>query len=153
MLVCYLLGSYVLCLCVAGGERVLHFLLYDIVFFLFLFIIFSCYVRLVVVFFFQAEDGIRDTSVTGVQTCALPIEASIGAVRLSVIDNGIGIAPEHQARIFRIFERLHAASEYPGLGIGLALVRKSVDRMGGTVGVESSPGRGSRFWIELPGAD
>jgi signal transduction histidine kinase len=80
-------------------------------------------------------------------------ETADGTVRLSVIDNGIGIAPEHQIRIFRIFERLHAATDYPGVGIGLALVRKSVDRMGGKVGVESSPGRGSRFWIELPRSD
>ncbi|HVE43303.1 MAG TPA: ATP-binding protein [Planctomycetota bacterium] len=80
-------------------------------------------------------------------------EAADGTVRLSVIDNGIGIAPEHQVRIFRIFERLHAATDYPGVGIGLALVRKSVDRMGGKVGVESSPGRGSCFWIELPPSD
>ncbi len=80
-------------------------------------------------------------------------EAADGNVRLSVIDNGIGIAPEHQIRIFRVFERLHAATDYPGVGIGLALVRKSVDRMGGKVGVESSPGRGSRFWIELPPSD
>jgi len=79
-------------------------------------------------------------------------ETADGTVRLSVIDNGIGIAPEHQIRIFRIFERLHAATDYPGVGIGLALVRKSVDRMGGKVGVESSPGRGSHFWIELPTA-
>jgi PAS domain S-box-containing protein len=80
-------------------------------------------------------------------------DAANGAVRLSVIDNGIGIAPEHHARIFRIFERLHAVSQYPGVGIGLALVQKSLDRMGGTVGVESAPGRGSRFWIELPSSD
>jgi signal transduction histidine kinase len=70
--------------------------------------------------------------------------------RLWVEDNGIGIAPEHSSRIFRVFERLHAIERYPGLGIGLAMVRRAVDRMEGHVGLESEPGRGSRFWIELP---
>jgi signal transduction histidine kinase len=72
-----------------------------------------------------------------------------GQVRLWVEDNGIGIAPEHQARIFRVFERLHSNDDYPGTGIGLAIVRKAVERMGGQVGVESSLGHGSRFWVEL----
>ncbi|HEX4342129.1 MAG TPA: PAS domain S-box protein [Verrucomicrobiae bacterium] len=68
--------------------------------------------------------------------------------RLWVEDNGIGIATEHQERIFRVFERLHGSS-YGGTGIGLSIVRKSIERMGGRVGVESEPGKGSRFWIEL----
>src|SRR5437870_225258 len=76
-----------------------------------------------------------------------------GRVRLGVEDNGIGIAPEHHERIFRVFERLHRAADYPGTGIGLAIVRKAMERMGGSVGVESGVGRGSRFWIELPPAD
>ena len=71
------------------------------------------------------------------------------SVRLWVEDNGIGIAPEHRERIFRIFERLHGMETYPGTGIGLALVQKGVDRLGGRVGVESVEGAGSRFWIEL----
>jgi PAS domain S-box-containing protein len=73
-------------------------------------------------------------------------------IRLWIVDNGIGIAPEHQERIFRVFERLHGAESYPGTGIGLAIVRKGLERMGGHVGVESQPGQGSRFWIALPGA-
>jgi PAS domain S-box-containing protein len=73
-------------------------------------------------------------------------------VRLWVEDNGIGIAPEHQERIFRIFERLHGVETYPGTGIGLAIVRKAVERMGGRVGVESALGQGSRFWMELQNA-
>lgn len=71
-------------------------------------------------------------------------------VRLWVEDNGLGIAPEHQDRIFRVFERLHAQEVYPGTGIGLAIVRKGAERMGGACGVVSEPGRGSRFWLELP---
>ena len=73
-----------------------------------------------------------------------------GRVRLWVEDNGIGIAPEYHERIFRVFERLHSIDEYPGTGIGLAIVHKGVERMGGEVGVESAPGKGSKFWIELP---
>ncbi|MEW6488281.1 MAG: ATP-binding protein [Thermodesulfobacteriota bacterium] len=73
-------------------------------------------------------------------------------VRLWVEDNGIGIASEHRERIFRVFERLHRAEEYPGTGIGLAIVERAIVRMGGAVGVESEPGQGSRFWVELPGA-
>lgn len=73
-------------------------------------------------------------------------------VRLWVEDNGIGISPEYHERIFRMFERLHGAGSYPGTGIGLAIVRKGVERMGGRSGVESATGMGSRFWIELPAA-
>ena len=74
------------------------------------------------------------------------------AVRIWVEDNGIGIAPEHQERIFGLFERVHS-NNYPGTGVGLALVRKGVERMGGRVGVESRPENGSRFWVELAPAD
>jgi hypothetical protein len=78
---------------------------------------------------------------------------TIGAlVRFWVKDNGIGIPEEHHSRIFRVFERLHTADTYPGTGIGLAIVRKGVERMNGRVGLESEPGKGSRFWIELPAA-
>ncbi|MDZ8078667.1 MAG: CHASE3 domain-containing protein [Nostoc sp. DcaGUA01] len=73
-------------------------------------------------------------------------------IQLFVSDNGIGIAPEHQERIFRVFERLHGVEIYPGTGIGLAIVRKGVERMNGRTGVESQLGAGSRFWIALPKA-
>ncbi len=71
-------------------------------------------------------------------------------VRLWVEDNGLGISPEHQQRIFSVFERLHGEESYPGTGIGLAIVRKGVERMGGRAGVESEVGQGSRFWLNLP---
>jgi signal transduction histidine kinase len=70
-------------------------------------------------------------------------------VRIWVEDQGIGIAPEHQAKIFGTFERLHGQETYPGAGIGLAIVKIGAERMGGTAGVESSLGAGARFWIEL----
>ena len=73
-----------------------------------------------------------------------------GFVRVWVRDNGIGIAPENQDRVFAPFERLHGMEEYPGNGLGLAIVRKGVERLGGRAGVESALGAGSRFWFELP---
>jgi len=81
-----------------------------------------------------------------------PRPSSSNWMRLWVEDNGIGIAPEHQQRIFRVFERLHGIETYAGTGIGLAIVRKGVERMGGHIGVESHVGQGSRFWIQLPKA-
>ncbi|MFN6519029.1 MAG: ATP-binding protein [Nostoc sp. CreGUA01] len=71
-------------------------------------------------------------------------------VRLWVEDNGIGISSQHGERIFGVFERLHSIEAYPGTGIGLAIVRKGIERMGGQVGMESEVSQGSRFWIELP---
>ena len=71
-------------------------------------------------------------------------------VRLWVEDNGIGIDEEHQTRIFQVFERLHGVERYPGTGIGLAIVQRATERMGGRCGVESTLGQGSRFWVEYP---
>jgi PAS domain S-box-containing protein len=76
-----------------------------------------------------------------------------GTVHIWVEDQGIGIAPQHYDRIFGVFERLHGVETYPGTGIGLAIVRKGIERLGGRVGVESEEGRGSRFWVELPSAE
>jgi signal transduction histidine kinase len=70
-----------------------------------------------------------------------------------VEDNGIGILAEHRDRIFRAFERLHGVEQYPGTGIGLAIVQKGIGRLGGQVGVESTLGQGSRFWVELKSAE
>ncbi|HYF01717.1 MAG TPA: MEDS domain-containing protein [Planctomycetota bacterium] len=83
----------------------------------------------------------------------LSAERKGSLVRLWVADNGIGIEPEHQERIWKVFERLHSASDYPGTGVGLAIVRRGMERMEGSAGVESVPGKGSRFWIELPASD
>ena len=72
--------------------------------------------------------------------------------RLIVEDNGIGVAPEHRERIFRAFERLHGDEQYRGTGIGLAIVRRAMERLGGAAGMEPREGGGSRFWIEVPAA-
>jgi PAS domain S-box-containing protein len=70
-------------------------------------------------------------------------------IRIWIADNGIGIESEFQERIFGVFERLHGADTYSGSGVGLAIVQKGIERLGGRVGVESELGQGSRFWIEL----
>jgi signal transduction histidine kinase len=69
---------------------------------------------------------------------------------IEVSDNGIGFEPRYNSRIFRVFERLHGRGTYPGTGIGLALCRKIVDRHGGTISAESTPGQGSTFIVKLP---
>ena len=71
-------------------------------------------------------------------------------IRLKVADNGIGFESRYAARIFRIFERLHGRTEYPGTGIGLALCRKIADRHGGSIEAESEPGQGATFIVTLP---
>lgn len=71
-------------------------------------------------------------------------------IRLCIADNGIGIAPDHHDFVFGVFERLHTQESYNGTGIGLAIVRKAVEKMGGRVGLESNLQEGSKFWIELP---
>ncbi len=84
-----------------------------------------------------------------VPTASRDCETDVQYVRIWVEDNGIGISPRHQARIFKPFERLHSAEVYAGTGIGLSIVKRGVQRMGGRVGVESVLGQGSRFWIAL----
>jgi len=79
-------------------------------------------------------------------------EARGPMVRVSIRDNGIGMKSEHLGKLFHPFTRLVNGVDYPGTGIGLAIVRKGVERMGGRVGVDSEPGKGSCFWIELPTA-
>ena len=75
-------------------------------------------------------------------------DKSAGFARICVRDNGVGIPEYAQKRLFGMFQRLDAKHE--GTGIGLAIVRKVVERMGGKVGVDSQVGKGSCFWVELP---
>ena len=71
-------------------------------------------------------------------------------VLLRVTDNGIGIPPEYREKVFEVFQRLHGEDTYPGTGIGLAIVRKSAQLMGGDVSLDSQVGGGSTFTLRLP---
>ena len=79
-----------------------------------------------------------------------PMDNSI--IRLWVEDNGIGIDPAARRRIFRAFERLHGIESYPGTGVGLAIVERASEQLGGACGIEPRPGGGSRFWVNLQAA-
>jgi signal transduction histidine kinase len=76
-------------------------------------------------------------------------EPNCDNVRIWIEDNGIGVPPEQQEKIFGLFQRLHPPDQYAGTGVGLAIVKRAAEKMGGKTGVESEPGKGSRFWIEL----
>lgn len=78
--------------------------------------------------------------------------AANGMVQIEITDNGIGIKPEYLQSIFTMFKRLHQAKDYDGTGIGLAVCRKIVERMGGKIGAESISGVGSTFWFTAPAA-
>ena len=82
---------------------------------------------------------------------AVRSEENDGRVRIWFEDSGIGIDPRHREKVFGMFQRLTTDSRYEGTGIGLAIVRKAVERMNGTVGVEPNQPVGSRFWVELKG--
>jgi len=80
----------------------------------------------------------------------ISVKKEAESVRLWVRDNGSGIPEDQLERIFRTFERGLESQSQPGTGIGLAIVRKGMERIGGSVGVESRPGSGSAFWLDIP---
>lgn len=98
------------------------------------------------------ENGIHynQSGTKRVRIAAHRIEGPDPRWRFDFEDNGIGIDPRYHEKIFGMFERLHSDKEFSGTGIGLAAVRKSVQFLGGTIRVTSSPGDGSIFSVELP---
>lgn len=108
--------------------------------------------------FVQALINMVSNAIKFVRPDVLPMVTISAArsgtmVRVTISDNGIGIPVSAQGRIFNVFERLHSAEEYPGTGIGLAIVKKGIERMGGRVAVESRPDVGSVFCIDLPASE
>nr|WP_217920482.1 ATP-binding protein [Halolamina sp. CBA1230] len=73
--------------------------------------------------------------------------------RIDVTDDGVGIDPDDQDRVFEVFQRLHARSEHDGTGIGLALCKRSLERHGGDIWVESAAGEGAAFSFTLPAVE
>jgi len=71
-------------------------------------------------------------------------------VTITVEDNGIGIHKDYQAQVFEMFKRLHTTDQYEGTGLGLAVCKKVVERLGGTIELESTFGEGSTFIVVLP---
>jgi PAS domain S-box-containing protein len=104
-----------------------------------------------------AEASAKTTAGTGSAVPQAKSESSSGAehparVRIWIEDNGIGIPNDARDKIFGMFQRVHRTEDFPGTGIGLAIVRKAAQRMGGRAGFESDAGKGSRFWLEFNAA-
>lgn len=96
------------------------------------------------------DNALKFTSKTPNPTITINGEPTPRGYTLSIQDNGIGFDMRFHDRIFDIFQRLHLPEEYPGTGIGLAIVHKAVVRLGGKIWAESAPGRGATFYLELP---
>ncbi|HJW25398.1 MAG TPA: ATP-binding protein [Rhodocyclaceae bacterium] len=99
------------------------------------------------------ENALKYTAQTPDPAIEIGGEASGGRFRLWVRDNGIGFDMDYHDKIFEIFRRLHTYTEYAGSGVGLALVKRAMERMGGAVWAESEPGRGATFYLEFAMAD
>ncbi|MBL8265870.1 sensor histidine kinase [Steroidobacter sp.] len=97
------------------------------------------------------ENALKYTRDTPTPRIAVVCRRKDAGVLLAVTDNGIGFEMQYHDHIFKLFQRLHRDDQYPGTGIGLALVRKAIERLGGRVFAHSKLGEGSTFTIELPG--
>jgi PAS domain S-box-containing protein len=105
------------------------------------------------VFYNLVSNGLKFVAAEKNPQIEVWTESRNGSLRVWVTDRGIGIASQYHQKIFGLFQRLHSHDSYPGTGIGLALVRKGLERMGGRIGLESEPGQGTRFWFELGEAE
>lgn len=98
------------------------------------------------------DNALKFTRHTATPEIVIGGEANVEGVHLWIRDNGIGFEMKYRERIFEIFQRLHRLEEYPGTGVGLALVKKAIERMGGRVWAEGAPGQGATFHLLLPAA-
>ncbi len=98
------------------------------------------------------DNAVKFSQQTAAPRVEIGANEQEGRFTLWVRDNGVGFDTQHAGRIFEIFQRLHRAEEYPGSGVGLAIVRKAVERLGGRVWAVSQPGEGATFFVELPQA-
>lgn len=96
------------------------------------------------------DNAIKFTSRTSTPRIEVGAKESERSCLVWVQDNGIGFDMKYHDHIFDIFQRLNLSEEYPGTGIGLAIVRKAMERMGGRAWAESTPGRGATFYLEIP---
>lgn len=99
------------------------------------------------------DNAIKFTSKTSAPAIEIGAREDFNGCRVWVRDNGIGFDMKYHYRIFEIFQRLHRAEDYSGTGVGLAIVRKAIERMGGRVWAESVPQSGSTFYLEIPKQD
>jgi len=99
-----------------------------------------------------ARNAIKYTVDSPLRMVSVRSQLKQGRFRVEVADSGPGLAPQTQAVIFEPFVRAQSAQGKPGIGLGLATVKRLVAAHGGEVGVESEPGRGCTFWFEVPGA-
>jgi signal transduction histidine kinase len=96
------------------------------------------------------DNAIKYSRDSGPPTVRIASDARPGRVRITVADNGIGFDMKYHDRIFGLFNRLVRQEDFDGTGAGLAIVKKVVEKMGGSVRAESSPGAGSTFIVDLP---
>lgn len=96
------------------------------------------------------DNALKFTPASDAPRICIEAQGRDGWVQLSVADQGIGFDMKHHDRIFGMFQRLHRQDQIPGTGIGLAMVHKAIERMGGRIRADSAPGQGARFVIELP---
>ena len=99
------------------------------------------------------NNALKFTPETRQPVIEIGCEATGDGHRIWVQDNGVGFDMKFQEQIFEVFQRLHRSEEYPGTGVGLAMVRRAVERLGGAVWAESERGKGATFYLQIPGDD